>query len=434
MTLRVRRILYISLIVAFFILAPVIILYTAGYRYNFKKMTLEKTGIIFVSTVPAKTNIYVHNELVAKTTPAIIKNLLPDSYDLRISASGYLNWSKKLEVQSQLTTFVNRQTLLKDQLPILLSGGKISALNVSPDFSALAFLAADKKQSLKIINLADNKIDTLIEIKTGKTNIDWSSDSNWVLIYNDARILGIFDKSNSWIPADLTNLPAGKHFWSAKNKNSLYIVSGVTLFSFNLKTAEIKKITTLPRATGYLVVNDRLWFLSGGELKFWDFERAGSIETVAKVDFTNAGFVSPGLRFFGVTNGFKGLVVDATQKRILSDMTRIEKVVDFPDGNNLIASNEFEIWLVDKNSGNRELVTRQAAPILNALWHQSGQYIIFASKNNIEAIELDSREPRNRYQFLSGKDISGPIVSDDTDFFFPGRVSDNEEGVFKLGI
>lgn len=434
MTLRVRRILYISLIVAFFILAPVIILYTAGYRYNFKKMALEKTGIIFVSTVPAKTNIYVGNELVAKTTPAIIKNLLPDSYDLRISAPGYLNWGKKLEVRSQLTTFVSKQALLKDQLPILLSGGKISALNVSPDFSALAFMAEDKKQSLKIINLADNKIDTLIEIKPGKNNTDWSPDSNWVLIYNDTRVLGIFDKSNSWIPAETANLPAGKHFWSAKNKNSIYIISGVTLFSFNLKTSELKKITTLPRAAGYLVLNDRLWFLAGGNLRFWDFERAGSFETIAKVDFTNAKFISPGSRFFGVTNSFKGLILDSAQKKVLSDMTQISKIADFPDGNSLIASNEFEIWLVDKTSGNRELVTRQAAPILNALWHQSGQYIIFASQNNIEAIELDSREPRNRYQFLNGKTVSGPIVSDDTDFFFPGRVSENEEGVFKLGI
>ena len=434
MTLRGRRVLYITLIVTFLIIAPITILYTAGYSYNFKKMALEKTGIIFVSTVPAKTDVYISNQLMAKTTPAIIKNLLPDNYEVRISAAGYLDWNKRLDVQSQLTTFVSRQTLLKDQLPVLLAGGKIKTLSISPDSSALAFLEEGEKESLKVADLAGNKINVLFETKLAGLNISWSPDSNWALIYKDNRALGIFDKSNLWTAANLSSLPAGKYFWSVKNKNILYVISGGSLFSFNLKIPQLKKITTLPRANKYLILNDRLWFLSGKDLKFWDFERSGAFETIASADFSNAEFISPGARFFGVTNGFKGLVIDATQKKVLSDTAQIDGIVDFPAGNSLIVSNDFEIWLVDKNSGGKELVTRQATPILNALWHQSGQYIIFATQNNIGAIELDSREPRNRYQFLKMKTVSGPIVGDSVNFFFPGKVSDNDEGIFKLAI
>jgi len=435
MTLRLRRIIYISLIILFTVSAPVIILYTAGYRWNAKKFSLEKTGLIFISTAPAKTDIYVNGQLRAKTSPALVKNLLPDTYDVRIEAGGYLPWQKKLEVRSQLTTFVNKLTLLKDRLPTLIIAGKIDTLALAPDKTVLAFFDRGKTLKLNIADLAGGSVETIFETKPDRLSLSWSPDASWLLLAKDKQILKIFQKSTGFKPAGLGNLPAGKYFWSAKNKNILNIVSGGALYSFNLVSGRLGSPITLPRGSDYLLLNDKLWFVSGETLKFWDPETAGAvIENVATVDFPNASFTGSEGSFFGVSNNFKGLIINADEKRVIAATAPIKKISAAAVSDRLIISNDFEIWLVGKESGGRELITRQAAPILSASWHQGGEYIIFAAAGGIEAIELDSREPRNRYQFLSGKTIGSPLVNDAATFYFSGKINDKEEGLFKLEI
>lgn len=436
MTLRVRRIIYIILMILFVGSAPVIILYTAGYRWNAKKFSLEKTGIIFVSTAPAKTDIYVNGQRRAETTPALIKNLLPDTYDVRIEAGGYLPWQKKLEVQSQLTTFINKLTLLKDRLPTLLASGKIDTLEIAPDKTVLAFFDRGKTLKLNIADLSMGNIETIFETKPEHLTLNWSPDANWLLVVKDKQILKIFQKSTGFKPAALGNLPAGKYFWSAKNKNILNIISGGALYSLNLVSGRLGNPITLPRGSDYLLLNDKLWFVSGETLKFWDPETAGAvIENVATVDFSNASFTGSEGLFFGVSNNFKGLIINADEKRVIAETAPIKKISAAAAANDrLIISNDFEIWLVGKESGDRELITRQTAPILSAAWHQGGEYIIFAAAGGIEAIELDSREPRNRYRFLNGKTIGSPLVNDAAYFYFSGKISDKDEGLFKLEI
>ena len=41
MNINIRRAIALTFIIAFFITAPLLILYTAGYRYNFKKAQVQ---------------------------------------------------------------------------------------------------------------------------------------------------------------------------------------------------------------------------------------------------------------------------------------------------------------------------------------------------------------------------------------------------------
>ena len=93
MTLPFRRIVYIAFIIIFLIITPIIILYTAGYRYNFQKHRIQKTGILILKSNPAGASIYLNGELKKEKTQARIANLLPDDYNLKypLSASIYRN-------------------------------------------------------------------------------------------------------------------------------------------------------------------------------------------------------------------------------------------------------------------------------------------------------------------------------------------------------
>ena len=105
MRYKTRIGILIGAIMTFLILAPIVILYTAGYRYNSKKQRVEKVGIIFVRSRPSGADIYLDGKKRTETTPARLRDLLPGDYDVKISKKGYSDWDKVLPVGSELTTF-----------------------------------------------------------------------------------------------------------------------------------------------------------------------------------------------------------------------------------------------------------------------------------------------------------------------------------------
>ena len=125
MTLRYRRIIYLVFIAVFLIIAPIITLYSTGYRYNFKKNKIEKTGILNIDSQPRGALIYLNGQYQNKT-PARFTNLLPDRYQVKVEKDGYYPWQKDLEVKSNLTTFAKDIVLFKQNLPVNIVAGEIN--------------------------------------------------------------------------------------------------------------------------------------------------------------------------------------------------------------------------------------------------------------------------------------------------------------------
>ncbi|MEK7211176.1 MAG: PEGA domain-containing protein, partial [Patescibacteria group bacterium] len=208
MTLRIRRILYITLIVAFFILAPVIVLYTAGYRYNFKKYALEKTGIIFISTVPSTADIYLDGKKVADKTPFIVRNLFPGDYEIKIESPEHLSWNKKLSVQSRLTTFINELALLKKSPPTIFAPGIITAQSISPDKKYIAYAKKEKSNELYVLDAASGEAQKISGIAADDTAFVWPAGGNWLVAEKRGQIAQLFRKGGkNWNPVSLTGLP-----------------------------------------------------------------------------------------------------------------------------------------------------------------------------------------------------------------------------------
>jgi hypothetical protein len=107
----------IGFIVIFLATTPLIVLYTAGYRWNEKKLRLEKVGIIFLRSRPSGADIYLNGKLRSENTPARLRNLLPDTYSITVAKPGYLSWSKQLPVESALATFAEGIILWKEAAP-----------------------------------------------------------------------------------------------------------------------------------------------------------------------------------------------------------------------------------------------------------------------------------------------------------------------------
>jgi PEGA domain len=189
MAYKTRIGILIGAILVFLILAPIVVLYTAGYRYNTKKMRVEKVGIIFVRSRPSGANIYLNGKKRTETTPARLRDLLPGDYDVKISKNGYSDWEKTLPVGSELTTFAESIALFKNSVPEEINSAPAKALNAAE----LSILNREDQQSFAAKNETARTDGFEIWVDDGNGGHDTvtrlSDEIKTLLFYDD----------NSWI-------------------------------------------------------------------------------------------------------------------------------------------------------------------------------------------------------------------------------------------
>ena len=204
MTLRTRRIIMFSFIAIFFIAAPLLLLYTSGYRYNLKRGKIIKTGLLVIRTTPKDVNVYLDGQLQPRQPTLLdtyeqrITDLPPKKYLLEIKKDGYFDWRKNLEVRPNQTTFAKTVLLLKKNTPWSILEKQVILTKISPDKKRLALAANNEKQDLVYIysTNSDNLENIPLKINSDKiNNIEWS-DSSKKIIIRTAKDIYIYNLEN----------------------------------------------------------------------------------------------------------------------------------------------------------------------------------------------------------------------------------------------
>lgn len=103
MTKKARIILFSSLVILFLIVAPVTILYSLGWRFNWETKKIIQPGVFYFKIWPKNSQIYLNTELKKKTDfffgSALIENLVSEKYTVEIRKQGFHKWKKTLEIK-----------------------------------------------------------------------------------------------------------------------------------------------------------------------------------------------------------------------------------------------------------------------------------------------------------------------------------------------
>lgn len=421
MTLKFRRWLFTAFVLAFLIMASVILPYAFGYKLDSAGFKLQKTGMFVIDTEPKGATIYLDgkvqksnflifssdNEKLIKT-PAKLSHITPDTYKVRLEIDGYWPWEKELTVKPSETTYLEDVKFFKHNLPELmfdLSLKNVIASLASPDRNYFAYSTGSE---VKLYNFESQETKTLVN--GNYKDLSWSPDSKWLF----AGLIAINSKDGSLVNLQKLDNSISSPFWPAavsnqicyQNKSGVYqldLTNGATE-TILLKNSDQKNITNCLIKNNYSYVirqskNQSELVIS----KPGDNKELGVIKLPRLADYRLINSSSNWLNVFDA-NSHKLMLIDInlpwTSNYTLKNIDNQVNTSQWIDNHRLLYANEFEIWLYDLDTDSNTLLTRVGHPINNIFWHPSRNYIIFATDSNINTLELDDRERHNITQLL----------------------------------
>lgn len=194
------------------LLAVVVIFWARGFKPNFRNGSIERTGLIVITSKPTGANVYLDDRLTSATNTNIAF-LDPKTYSIRIEKDGYTPWKKDVEVRADLATEI--EALLFPLAPTIkpLTTTGANSPTLSPDGGKIVYGVSGAKGGVFVMSMDTRPFpfrQDLRQIAQNGQGFDfsnatyiWSPDSKEVVAKfaasegsNASNILLESDKSN----------------------------------------------------------------------------------------------------------------------------------------------------------------------------------------------------------------------------------------------
>lgn len=391
-----RKVLPWIYAVAFLITAPLVLLYTAGYRYNLKKAAVEKHGTLILDSTPEDATIFLNGERYTETTPTTIQQLSPGWHTIRFEREGYTSWEKAIEIRPERVSFANAVYLWRTQPTIqLLNEGAYTQLVSNPEADVVAAVSTHTSGTrLELWQSRGRQSgETPLASNTSIESIRWQEDSRALVIDRPAPAADTLVRLQS---RGLATTSTGQDgVWEGGS------------YSMVERTPQAVYSLVWNSRTGAL---DRAEISSSTQAQYKDLRietTTSSATLVVERTFRDRNIPlsqndwrfqeSPLTDWVFFTNDQQWLALNPYAEQPLQHQIVAEKVLWSPNTVTppqglFVGTNELHLWTPEGPT----LLLRQTTPIVDAAWHRSGTIVFLATATHIEALELDARDGRAR--------------------------------------
>jgi hypothetical protein len=450
-----RRMIFWLFFALFLISAPVTVFYSQGYRFDQYSQIFIHSGSITVKSTPASASVFLNGELQTGNSLDIINNsftingLRPGNYTVRISADGYQNWEKQVEVHSGISAeywsiFLASNNPSVKELP----ANMVKRFFLSPFGKYIALVNSDQDK-LKISSYDIKNNETLIayegenlEFSNNKSeNLEWNFKERLMLaplLRNGKEDYLIYDTEKEYDASFLSSFTKLRDFhsarWSPDNQWTLYFLaksaeekSPQRLYSYNISTQKLVEIADDTLAFDFSGSN--IYSIRGNNVIYKlniDGKEIGQI-TLSPISGSNLG------------NKCRLIVYDENRQAVISedgalfvrnngieDTTRqladkVNEIQFSDDGKKMLFWNNNEIdvlflkdWDVQPQRKENEVqkILRSSTPFDNAFWFKDYEHVIFSYGKKIKIVELDPRDHRISMNLFENNIASFPVTYD----------------------
>lgn len=413
MSPKTRAFLFVAAVILFSVTTVLITGYSQGYRVDWEKKRVTKTGGLFIKAPPGS-SITIDGSIKKQTNiwggGIFISNLLPKEYDIVVKKQNMWGWGKTLEVKPGLTTEI-RNILLPRKNPEKekIADGVLSFL-IAPNQKSIA---AQKQDGLWMFNIEQGK-ETLLSAK--KFLIEsWSWDSKKLLVKEPAGGYAIYYIENGIVlplPGNIERLK-----WHSGNPNKIIYAERLTRDLFEYDLVQQQRKLLFPHIGSYELLGSTILFVDWNTgLMYKSGLGSGSQEQITFTPIENQKareeiqFFSYGEHVFILDGENKLSRFDKLSGSFVEEARGVTNAVFSSFGKSILYTNTNEIlviYLEDiliqpfRHKNQKDLIMRLSQKIDEAYWYtKDNEHIIFRTENDIKITELDGRDGRNTVDFI----------------------------------
>ena len=457
---QTRTLLFFSFLAMFFIITPVIIGYSRGYRIEWNTRKIVKIGALFIEPRPAPVELLINGKFEKKTNFVFqniyIDSLLPKTYNLQVKKTGYHTWLKNLPIDPGLVTQIKNLNLFPKDAVAVKVFSDINLMSVSPS-QQNAILVSHKTGDLNLpkvyiydLNTKESKI--LFEASKpirdfAITEILWSDDS--------ARAIFIFENGNlqkKWLIADIgegrlifsdleSEIRANRNFtentevlpefsivsvkWEQNGSSRIFFVAtGESVASQNGKLGLLFEYNLDKRSVSDSLAKDILDYAISGENAVYFSSQTHNLKTLnlsmgsaepltlsstSIKNFDEIRFVTENIFLAGSGYLKEAFVYIPETKELKKIGGKIFAAIPSTRNDKIMFLQKYSIlvyWMNDvsnqpfhKRGDLLKIATFTDPNALNsAIWFSdTDEHIIFSDANSIKIAELDYRDKINAY-------------------------------------
>lgn len=450
-----RRFYFWFLSLGFFILTPLIIIYSLGYRYSFDRGIFIFSGSITLKTNPEQVSIEINKEPVSSkkinyfNKSYHIDGLNPGEYSIRVHRDGFQDWKKTITVQSGISTEFWNVLLPRSDYAVTQYTGTESITRFFPSpkdtLFAVAKQPAQNPYSLQIsVTDADSNVsqelytsDSARLIPDTLQNIEWSPKEDFLLVPLELPtdspeektkistestgnktpyiILSVDSQTNlrwlneflpkNWVPQNAR--------WSPSEQETIYFTFNESLWKISVKEEETKNTTPTLIAEnilGYDFYTDNIVILRKENHIFYhygitDSDEPRQITTIPLPEENNLPhrIIVYDDRKIATINSERELFIHNT----FEDKTFTKKLASSidgaqfsDDGKKLLFWNDHEVFLYfmekwetqpQRSEDTLIQIARFFDPVSNVQWAKDYEHILFNQEREVKILDLDTR-------------------------------------------
>jgi hypothetical protein len=467
-----RKLFFWSLVLLFFIVAPVTVLNARGYRFDIGRGVFVYSGAINLKANPQNFQVAINGQpndskqLNRINNSYNISGLLPGDYEIKLSQDGYNSWTKKTDVHSGVSSeFWNILLIREEYERTAYDAENVDRFFVSPKNNLIAYTEnAQSGLEVKLFDFNSEKTEKALSFpewrllsEDRKENIEWSPEEDHLSIpvEKDVEIVPIVttpvlkkallkkeepktEKKYAYFVAnvsDATSFNLNEFLerdnirdirWDPEDKDYLFFLDGTDLFrtsivdkndlslissdvaAFNLSSAGIYFVTAPNNLAFRTSLNGKS---DKNQITSFFPEVGNKIDRIIVYDDDRIAFIDSNKNLFVYNKGEK----DTYFRKI---GTSVEGLHFSDDGKKMLFWSNYEIsvyfardWLVQPTRSENEIsnITRYSEIIKNVQWFKDYEHIIFSTGRWTKIIELDGRDHRNSADLIN-VNLDNPFI------------------------
>jgi hypothetical protein len=415
MTKRTRTTLFILMVLVFTIVAPGIIMYSQGYRFDIKKMKYLETGGIYVKTLPGDATILVDDDYKDKTSgfsrDLLVQNLLPENHLVKIEKDGYHSWTKTLEVKEKKVSEAKYVILFPNEIPFASIDNDVKNFYPYPDNNKILLLTV----SNELLSYDTNKKETIKLLSKTQTpynisDISFSPTGRRALIKTSTGLHYLLNLETLTISLikSMSSSTQNVVFDSSKEGSFFYQVNNL-IYRVDADKQTAPKLFKKESVAAFTIIGNDVYSLEEGIL-YRDNLTLNINETLSKQPFETGKnsyeLVSMEGEIFLIENK-KVVYLFNKETEVFDKKIEAKTEVKYtPFYERILFAADNELWLLLLKDAETPFFTKAYSTIFISRFSQNigdikwlnGDYFVYTLDNKVNISEIDNRDHINSFE------------------------------------